>query len=102
MLTFREATDEYDRRIAIGLSKWTGQPLCVRTYTRSLEAAGELRARMELEGRSGRIRPVTLDERPAFFYSCQGTRGEPFSQGVGDTPALAICDAFLHCCPDPL
>lgn len=102
MLTFREATDEYDRRIAVGLSKWTGQPLSLRSYTRSPEAAEELRARMESEGRSGRIRPVTLDEHPAFFYSCRGSRGEPFAQGVGDTAALAICDAFLHCCPEPL
>ena len=74
----------------------------MRDYTRSLAAAAELRARMESEGRSGRIRPVTLDEHPAVFYSWQGTRGEPVAQGVGDTPALAICDAFLHCCPQPL
>ncbi len=102
MLTFREANDEFDRRIAIGLSKWTGDQLREQGYTRSLEAAAELRRVMESEGRSGKIRPVTLDERPAFFYSCKGDRGEPYAQGVGDTPALAICDAFLHCCPDPV
>ncbi|MEO8431310.1 MAG: hypothetical protein ABI592_07360 [Acidobacteriota bacterium] len=100
MLTSREATQDLDRRIAIGLAQWTGDELVEQPFTRDLDAASGLRRWMESDGRSGKIRPVTLDDRAAFFYSCHGERGEPFAQGVGDSPALAICDAFLHCCPD--
>ena len=95
-----DAREETDRRIAGGVARWTGNPLHVLPYTREPDAANRLRELMEEPGRrSGGIRVVTLDRDPAFIYSCIGEGGEPFAQGVGPTPALAICDAFLLCCP---
>lgn len=95
-----DAREETDRRISVGVARWRGTPPRLLPYTLDLDAASLLRQLMEEPGRrSGAIREVTLDREPAFIYACIGPRGEPFAQGVGPTPALAICDAFLLCCP---
>ena len=66
--------------------------------TRDLALADRLRTLMETE--TGSLRPVTVEGQPAFIYVCLSDQQRPFAQGVGPTPALAICDAFLLCCPD--
>lgn len=97
----RDARPETDQRIAEAMARWARLPLEVLPFTRALAAANRLRDVMEgAGGRVGDVRPVTIDQEPAFIYVCLGDRQEPFAQGVGPTPALAICDAFLLCCPE--
>lgn len=36
-----------------------------------------------------------INDREAFLYICARPDGQTFTQGLGDTPVLAICDAFL-------
>ena len=101
MLLLKHCGEETDRRVARGVARWTGgseSPLL--PYTRDLETANQLRQLMEVGGRRpGSIRPVTVEGQPAFIYVCLTEQQRPFAQGVGPTPALAICDAFLLCCP---
>jgi hypothetical protein len=100
MLHSRDIGEETDRRVARCVARWTGIHTNLLPYTRDLELANGLRRLMETEGRrAGSLRPVTVEGRPAFIYVCPGDQLLPFAQGVGPTPALAICDAFLHCCP---
>ncbi|HEY6146997.1 MAG TPA: hypothetical protein VIZ69_04835 [Thermoanaerobaculia bacterium] len=92
--------EEVDRRVARGVARWTGRNPELLPYTRDLDVANGLRRLMETEGRrSGSLRPVTVEGQPAFIYVCLNEQLRPFAQGVGPTPALAICDAFLLCCP---
>ena len=97
----KDCREETDRRVARGVARWTGSGSSrLLPYTRDLESANQLRQLMEVEGqRTGSIRPVTLEGQPAFIYVCLSEQLRPFAQGVGPTPALAICDAFLLCCP---
>ena len=105
MLHEMDAKKETDRRVARGVARWTGTnghgAGAVPPYTRDLEFANRLRALMETDGgRMGSLRPVTVEGQLAFIYVCVTDAQRPFAQGVGPTPALAICDAFLLCCPD--
>jgi hypothetical protein len=100
MLQIRDARPETDQRIAEAVARWARLPFEVLPFTRELDSANRLRQVMEGAGRTGSVRPVTIDHQPAFVYVCLGDRQQPFAQGVGSTPALAICDAFLLCCPE--
>ena len=107
MLHVKDAREETDRRVARGVARWNGTndhgelALPLLPYTRDLELANQLRTLMETDGhRTGSLRPVTVEGQPAFIYVCLSDQQRPFAQGVGPTPALAICDAFLLCCPD--
>lgn len=93
--------EEVDHRISREVARWTGTPFFLMPYTRDLPSANRLRELLEEGGRRpAGVRAVTLDREPAFIYVCIGDGGDPFAQGVGPTPALAICDAFLLCCPE--
>lgn len=102
MLRRHDANPRVDREIERTLAGWTGgdarEP--APEYTSSHSLAELLRALMEKSGRTGLVQTVTLDGQPAFIYSCRDLSRKPFAQGVGDTAALAICDAFLHCRPE--
>lgn len=100
MLLSKHSGEETDRRVAKGVARWTGSDSPLLPYTRDLETANQLRLLMEVDGRrTGSIRPVTVEGQPVFIYVCLSEQLRPFAQGVGPTPALAICDAFLLCCP---
>lgn len=100
MLSARDATWKTDLEIAGLVGRWTGQPafLPVPPYTGNWEETNRLRKLMEVSGRTGDLRAVTIDEVPTLIYVCRNGSGPPFAQGVGTTPGLAICDAFLRCC----
>jgi hypothetical protein len=104
MLRRHDASTRVDREVERMVAAWTGEgpreP--APDYTGTQSRAESLRALMESSGRTGLVQTVTLDGQPAFIYSCRESSRKPFAQGVGDTAALAICDAFLHCCPEPL
>jgi hypothetical protein len=100
MLHSKDVGEATDRRVAQGVARWSGSDPGLLPYTRDLELANGLRRLMEIEGRcTGSLRPVTVEGKPAFIYVCLSGELRPFAQGVGPTPALAICDAFLLCCP---
>jgi hypothetical protein len=100
MLHIKDIGEELDARVTRGVARWTGIHTEVLPYTRDYELANTLRRLMEFDGRrTGSLRPVTVEGHPAFIYVCLGEELRPFAQGVGPTPALAICDAFLLCCP---
>ena len=100
MLSAKDATWKTDLEIAGFVVRWTGQPafLPVPCYTRNWQETNRLRKLMEISGRTGDLRAVTIDEVPTLIYVCRNPSGPPFAQGVGTTAGLAICDAFLRCC----
>jgi hypothetical protein len=98
MLTQQDAGEKVNGRIANALSRW-GDSQAVSVHADTSTGAGVTRIRqlMEASGRSGTIRSLSVNGKRAFVYLCFSPRGEPFAQGTGDSPELAIVEAFLLC-----
>lgn len=98
MLTQKDTGETMNGKIAVALSRW-GEPGAGVVHADASTGAGVTRIRqlMEGSGRGGTVRSVFVNERRAFVYLCFTSRGEPFAQGTGDSPELAIVDAFLQC-----
>jgi hypothetical protein len=98
MLTQKDADEVVNGKIAIALSRW-GDSGANALHADAATGAGVTRIRqlMEASGRGGTVRSVSVDGKRAFVYLCFTSRSEPFAQGTGDSPELAIVDAFLRC-----
>ena len=97
MLRHADATDETDRRVSETVAKWTGAPMRHVAYSRDPSACDALLNLLERFGRRGQMAEARINDREAFLYLCALPDGQTFTQGLGDTPVLAICDAFLSC-----
>ena len=97
MLRRRDATTETDRRIAEALGRWSARAPedPPPGFTSEEKAAEMLRALMEQDGRTSDLRSVMVNGRDAFIYVCRSPDLRPYAQGLGSTPVLAVCDAFL-------
>lgn len=103
MLTRRDLGSETYRRIAQALSRWNEpqEPAAPEdSFTLDHDSAAALRHLIERHGRSGTTRRVRFDGRPAFVYLGFERGGEPFVHGLGESPELAIAEAFLNTTPD--
>ena len=98
MLTRNDLGAETDRRIARALANCNGgaPPLEAATLSPDHASAADLRLLLERDGRSGTTRRVHLDGRTAFVYLGFARGGEPFVHGVGESPELAVLEAFLN------
>lgn len=97
MLRHADATEGTDRRLSEAVARWTGLAVRVLPYSRDPAAADALVNLMERFGRRGQMAEAAVNNREAFLYICARPDGETFAQGLGETPGLAICDAFLNC-----
>lgn len=97
MLRRRDATTETDRRIAEALGRWSARATedPPPGFTSDEKAAEMLRALMEKDGRTSDLRSVMVNGSDAFIYVCRSPDLRPYAQGLGSTPVLAVCDAFL-------
>lgn len=95
MLRHADATDETDRRVSEAVARWTGAPVRFIGYSRDSSACDLLLNLLERFGRRGQMAEARINDREAFLYLCARPDGQTFTQGLGDTPVLAICDAFL-------
>lgn len=103
MLTRQDIGAETDRRIARALARWessNGSPDSDPPFILDHESAIALRHLIERDGRSGTTRRVRFDGRPAFVYLGFERGGEPYVHGLGESPELAIAEAFLNSIPD--
>jgi hypothetical protein len=97
MLTRDDLGVETDRRIARALSRWTGPSReASEMFSPDHASAADLRLLLERDGRSGTTRRVRLDGRTAYVYLGFARGGEPFVHGVGESPELAVLEAFLN------
>ncbi len=99
MLTRKDAGTDMDRRLDRAVSKWlTAEGKSDHAGPRPAPTGiAGIRVLLERPGRTGTIRTLRIDGRPAFVYLCFNERGRPYAQGVGELPELAIADAFLRC-----
>ena len=103
MLTRQDIGAETNRRIAQALARIrkanseTATPDASEApFTLDHDSALDLRPLLERDGRSGTTRRVSLDGRAAFVYLGFARGGEPFVHGIGESPELAIAEAFLN------
>lgn len=104
MLTRQDLGSETYRRISQALSRWNDSQEAATpeaSFTLDHDSAAALRHLIESHGRSGTTRSVRFDGRPAFVYLGFERGGEPFVHGLGESPELAIAEAFLNTTPDP-
>jgi hypothetical protein len=99
MLRKYQATPSMNAEIAGEVAKWTGQPVVAPApdYTNGEEWARRLRRLIEAEDGRCEIRMMRIGGAQVFVYVCGSPGSRPYAQGVGATPVLAICDAFLNC-----
>jgi len=83
--------------VSEAVARWTAAPVKVAPYTSDPSACDALLNLFERFGRRGQMAEARVNEREAFLYLCARPDGQTFAQGLGDTPVLAICDAFLSC-----
>lgn len=95
MLRHADVTPETDRRLSEAVARWTGAPVKIVPYSRDPAACDALLNLLERFGRRGQMAEAKVNDREAFLYICARPDGQTFAQGLGDTPVLAICDAFL-------
>jgi hypothetical protein len=97
MLKLEDAGEELNRQIEAALSKPTvPRSAGLRVDCSTGAGVARIRELMEDPGGAGTIRLVRVDGRAAFVYLSFNRRGHPFAQGLGDSPSLAVVDAFLH------
>jgi len=97
MLKLEDVGDRMNRRIALAFSMWPESPGgALRVDSSTGAGVTRIRLLMEASGRSGTTRAIPVEGRAAFVYLCFTPRGEPFAQGIGDSPERAILDAFLQ------
>jgi hypothetical protein len=95
VLRHADATTETDHRLSEAVARWTGAPVKIAPYSRDPSACDALLNLLERFGRRGQMAEAKVNDREAFLYICARPDGQTFAQGLGDTPVLAICDAFL-------
>jgi hypothetical protein len=96
MLRHADATEEIDQRVREAVAQWTrGGTVRAVSYTRDPSAIATLVGLMERFGRRGQIAEAVINGEEAFLYLCARPNGTTFAQGLGSTPGLAVCDAFL-------
>ena len=100
MLRHADATAEIDRRVAQAVAGWTGGAVRPLAYTHDPSGISILVGLMERFGRRGQIAEALINGEEAFLYLCARANGTTFAQGLGSTPGLAVCDAFLGCRED--
>ncbi len=102
MLMVQDATADTDLRIEhlVSTCLHRAPSAEVPPYSREKSASRDLQAVMEQGNRKSELKLVSVDEEPYFVYTCTEGASRPFAQGIGRTPELAICDAFLHCAPN--
>ena len=100
LLKHSDVSEEIDRRIAEAVARWMGTPPRYEPYAHDPSLCPVLAGLMERSGRRGQLAEVALNGQEAFLYICARPNGETFAQGIGSTPSLAICDAFLSCRED--
>lgn len=101
MLTRQDLGAETERRIARALARWreadsAPAPEPAPDFKLDHDSAVSLRHLLEQDGRSGTTRRVRFDGRPAYVYLGFARGGEPFVHGIGESPELAIAEAFLN------
>jgi hypothetical protein len=95
VLRHADVTPDTDRRLSEAVARWTGAPVKLVPYSRDPAACDALLNLLERFGRRGQMAEARVNDREAFLYICAKPDGQTFTQGLGDTPVLAICDAFL-------
>jgi len=95
VLRHADVTPETDRRLSEAVARWTGAPVQLVPYSSNPSACDALLNLLERFGRRGQMAEAKVNDREAFLYICARPDGQTFAQGLGDTPVLAICDAFL-------
>ena len=106
MLTRQDLGADTELRITRALARWNGvdtgpesEPLAFDSeapFKLDHDSAVSLRHLLEQGGRSGITRRVRFDGRPAYVYLGFARGGEPFVHGIGESPELAIAEAFLN------
>jgi len=106
MLTRQDLGAETELRLARALARRNGvetgaesespSPASDRPFRLDHESAVGLRHLLEQDGRSGTTRRVRFDGRPAYVYLGFARGGEPFVHGIGESPELAVAEAFLN------
>lgn len=99
MLTRKDVGEDMDLRIDEAVSKWFAAEGGADGLALAPARTGMsgIRVLLERSGRTGTIRTLRIDGRPAFVYLCFTERGRPYAQGLGELPELAIADAFFRC-----
>jgi hypothetical protein len=99
MLTHQDLGTETDRRIARALARRNEEAALstpAASFTLDHDSASDLRRILERDGRSGTTRQVRFEGRIAFVYLGFARGGEPFVHGIGESPELAVAEAFLN------
>jgi hypothetical protein len=97
VLTHSDANEVTDRAVREAVFRWTGTAPGLLPYTRDPAACSALLSLMERLHRRGQLAEAVVNGTEAFLYLCARPDGQTFAQGLGSTPALAICEAFLSC-----